>query len=381
MLITIASILAAFVVLVVVGAYLPAVPKIGILGPVVAGQWPLHLSMIIGGGLLLTTAAWKFGPHRTGRILTLAMGVASLGVASIIVQQVIYAHEHGAEISWHDVFTQMAYPATTPDNTSTYATLDGDALKVDIYLPADRIGHPTPAIVLAHSGGFHAVDFTKADLRGTARWLADHGIATFAIDYRLATATSPTWDKAPQDLVCALAWVNEHAAGYNIDPSAVSLGGMSAGGTLALNAAYRLQENTISSSCGTDTTPTGISRCVRIPGWTSMRCGNPTGSGHEMRPRCSPADHPTPCPTDIAKRHPRPTPDPGSCQPCSSSATETTAQPRTAWRTSPTDSDRDSNPVSIAVLPFADHTFDDAYGSITSQTSRYILNDFLHDAK
>ena len=31
----------------------------------------------------------------------------------------------------------------------------------------------------------------------------------------------------------------------------------------------------------------------------------------------------------------------------------------------------------VHVLPFAEHAFDDAYGSITSQTSRRILLDFL----
>ncbi|MGW2543386.1 hypothetical protein ACWC5I_21525, partial [Kitasatospora sp. NPDC001574] len=34
----------------------------------------------------------------------------------------------------------------------------------------------------------------------TGRWLADHGVAVFAVDYRLARPDRPTWDKAPQDL-------------------------------------------------------------------------------------------------------------------------------------------------------------------------------------
>ncbi|MFD0350498.1 hypothetical protein ACFQ0M_39715 [Kitasatospora aburaviensis] len=32
------------------------------------------------------------------------------------------------------------------------------------------------------------------------------------------------------------------------------------------------------------------------------------------------------------------------------------------------------------MLPFAEHAFDDAYGSLTSQTSRQILLDFLTTA-
>ncbi|MGI5193773.1 hypothetical protein ACQEVY_09045 [Streptomyces sp. CA-288835] len=33
--------------------------------------------------------------------------------------------------------------------------------------------------------------------------------------------------------------------------------------------------------------------------------------------------------------------------------------------------------TTVKELPFADHSFDDAYGSLTSQTSRQILLDFL----
>ncbi|MFF8612145.1 hypothetical protein [Streptomyces sp. NPDC015350] len=33
--------------------------------------------------------------------------------------------------------------------------------------------------------------------------------------------------------------------------------------------------------------------------------------------------------------------------------------------------------TTVEQLPFAEHAFDDAYGSLTSQTSRQILLDFL----
>jgi acetyl esterase/lipase len=293
------------------------------------------------------------------------------------MQQVTYAHRHDATISWHDVLTEMAYPATTPDSTSTYATVDGEPLDIDTYLPTKPNGRPTTAIVLAHSGGFHAVDFTKSDLRGTARWLADHGTATFAIDYRLAAPTSPTWNKAPQDLVCALAWVHEHATEYNVDPSAISLGGMSAGGALALTAAYRLHNNTITSSCGPTPAPPA-SVVAFYPAvdvnemWQNDRLGSRnaatlfTGGSPETVPdryrEASPSNHIRPglMPTllVVGDRDHSATPN---------TITAFGEQLR-----------HNGNTVTVNVLPYADHTFDDAYGSITSQTSRHILNSFLH---
>ncbi len=246
----VAAVLATFVSLIIVGAYFPSIPKLGIIGPVIAGQWPLHLMMIIGAALAVSATLWRFGPSRSGRAFTAASAASAIALAAIMAQQVVYAERQGTSLSWDEVFTEMAYPATAPDDTITYAVVDGEPLQVDAYLPSPRPAKPTSAIVLAHGGGFHAVDFTKTDLRGTARWLADHGIATFTIDYRLATSTSPTWDEAPQDVVCALAWVNHHASEFNIDSSAISIGGMSAGGALALTAAYRLNDHTIESSCG-----------------------------------------------------------------------------------------------------------------------------------
>ncbi len=105
-----------------------------------------------------------------------------------------------------------------------------------------------PAILLAHAGGFHTFD--KSDLRGTGRWLADHGVAAIAVDYSLAAPGRPTWRTAPQDLLSALRWAQNHAGKYGIDTSRISMGGMSAGGTLAMTTAYRLQNGTIRAAKG-----------------------------------------------------------------------------------------------------------------------------------
>ncbi|MFE3606923.1 alpha/beta hydrolase [Streptomyces goshikiensis] len=91
------------------------------------------------------------------------------------------------------MFSGLSYPDTAPDTTATYAGPDGRPLKADLYLPKKASGRSpgaAPAIVLAHSGGFHTFD--KSDLRGTGRWLADHGAAVVAVDYRLTSPGRPT---------------------------------------------------------------------------------------------------------------------------------------------------------------------------------------------
>ncbi|WP_079188821.1 alpha/beta hydrolase fold domain-containing protein [Streptomyces sp. CB02009] len=91
-----------------------------------------------------------------------------------------------------------------------------------------------------------------------------HGVATIAVDYTLATSGHPTWTTAPQDLLTALRWVQEHADAYGIDPSGILLGGMSAGGTLAMSTAYRLQNGMIRAAEGpTPEAPRATARSPR----------------------------------------------------------------------------------------------------------------------
>jgi acetyl esterase/lipase len=67
-------------------------------------------------------------------------------------------------------------------------------------------------------------------------WLADLGYVVFDVDYRLAPP--PRWRDAPGDVQAAVAWVRARAPQLGVDPERVALLGWSAGGHLALLAAY-----------------------------------------------------------------------------------------------------------------------------------------------
>jgi acetyl esterase/lipase len=370
-----ASVLAVFCTAVLLGAYVPGLPKIGLLGPVLAGQYPLHVVLIAGVGLLLALLARRSGLVRWGRVLT-AVTAACVAAALVILSvQVGSAARAGTDISWSSPITEPGYPAVSPDQTVTYARPGGAALDVDVYLPPAEARGGTPAIVLAHAGGFRTFD--KSDLRGTGRWLAEHGVAAFAVDYRLATASTPTWDEAPQDLVCALAWVQDDAARFGVDPARVSLGGMSAGGTLAMSAAYRLVDGTIGSSCGRNPAPPAsvvgfYPASDLVQNWEDDVLGTReaaewfTGGTPQQQPEryaeVSPISHVRPgLPPTLLVTGGR---DPSPARPAAVAA----------FGRALVDS---GNRAVVRVLPFAPHAFDDAYGSLTSQASRAILLDFL----
>ncbi|MFE6968503.1 alpha/beta hydrolase [Isoptericola sp. NPDC057653] len=373
-----ASVLAFLAVAIVLGAYVPAIPKIGVIGPVLGGQYPFHVALLAVLAATLAALAWAGGTVRWGRAVAVVGAAAAVGALAIGGVQLQAARSAGADVSWGEVAGGLGYPDVQPDTTATFARPDGEALDVDAYLPAGGAGEAAPAVVLAHAGGFHTFD--KGDLRGTGRWLADHGVAVFAVDYRLARADRPTWDKAPQDLASALAWVREHADEYGVDPAQVSLGGMSAGGTLALNAAYRLQEGTLATADGDAVGPPasviGFYPGTDVAGmWEDDVAG--TREAAELFTGGTPQDHPD------RYREVSPTAAVGP------------GLPRTLLVVG--DRDRSARPGTVTglgdalaaqgvdtrveVLPYAEHAFDDAYGSLTSQASRQILLDFLTDGE
>ncbi|MFD5546442.1 alpha/beta hydrolase [Streptomyces goshikiensis] len=373
----VASAVAFLVGAVVLGAYVPAVPKAGVIGPVLGGQYPLQVAVLALVGSALAWLAWRGGLVRWGRALTVVTALSAVGALVIGGVQLAAARQAGADVSFGEVFSRLSYPDTAPDATVTYASPDGGPLKADLYLPKKASGRSpgaAPAIVLAHSGGFHTFD--KSDLRGTGRWLADRGVAVVAVDYRLASPGRPTWDKAPQDLVSAVGWVQRNAARYGIDASRVSLGGTSAGGTLALNAAYRLRAGTISPGAGAPPLPVDLvvgfypgTDVARM--WEEDVAG--TREAAELFTGGTPRQYP--------ERYREVSPTTGI----------RAGLPRTLLVVG--DRDRSARPESVTgfgaalraegvdtvvkTLPFAEHAFDDAYGSLTAQTSRQILLDFL----
>lgn len=104
----------------------------------------------------------------------------------------------------------------------------GGTIAVRIYAP--RSDSPLPCHVYYHGGGFWAgsLDHFDALCRATAR---DANCAVAAVDYRLAPEHK--FPIAAEDSFAAFLWLREHARELNIDPSRISVGGVSAGGNLA----------------------------------------------------------------------------------------------------------------------------------------------------
>jgi acetyl esterase len=108
---------------------------------------------------------------------------------------------------------------------------------------AARLYRPTPEaaalVVYLHGGGWVIGDLETHD-RACRRLAATAGVAVLALDYRLAP--EHPWPCAVDDAVAVLRWIASRPADLEPAPTAVAIGGDSAGGTVATLACLRLRD-------------------------------------------------------------------------------------------------------------------------------------------
>src|SRR5258706_7586235 len=110
-----------------------------------------------------------------------------------------------------------------------YATHDGVALAGDYYVP--KAPGKYSVLVAVHGGGWSAG--TQAGYRFLGPYLAERGVALYAIAYRLSKPDQPSYPQAPQDVRAAVQVLEYKAADLKVDPDRVGLIGDSAGAQLA----------------------------------------------------------------------------------------------------------------------------------------------------
>lgn len=105
---------------------------------------------------------------------------------------------------------------------------DGVSTTMDAFTPASADG-PLPTVVWIHGGAW--ISGSKQDVDPYMRILAAEGYTTIAVNYTLGP--EGYYPKAVHQLNDALAYIDEHAAELNVDPTQIVLAGDSAGAQLA----------------------------------------------------------------------------------------------------------------------------------------------------
>ncbi|GAA0660753.1 acetyl esterase/lipase [Sphingomonas insulae] len=211
--------------------------------------------LLLGGaGLAIGWVAHRRHRSWVTRML-IGIALATVSCAGLIVGRfVALAHANGVAIDWVASLSNRHFSAdAAPDETHVYAAPDGEPLLLDIYRagPTAQIPRGTalsPVLVVVHGGGFTGGDrrISAANMRRYAR----SGWAVISIDYRLARPGRPTWNLAIADVHCALAWTVAHAPALRLDLNRVAMNGASAGGSLAIAAAYTADTAHADRRCG-----------------------------------------------------------------------------------------------------------------------------------
>jgi len=235
--------------LVLIGAHvfgLPLVSPIGSMVVSVFGPWLIVVPAAAGASAIWV---WRASHSRAALVLTI-MAIAATGWAVVpLARMMAECRDHGVPIKLLRAFGVRVLPGWRPDDDLVYGTWQDQPLHLIVYKPTRAIpAEPAPILVYIHGGGFVVGDRFESgtNLRG----LADRGWLVLSIDYTLSSVDRHLWDVTTSQVACAMVWTAANAARLGGDPARISLLGSSAGGNLAINAAYLANGGRLESSCG-----------------------------------------------------------------------------------------------------------------------------------
>lgn len=135
---------------------------------------------------------------------------------------------------------QDQMPLVTIQRDIPFYETSSRTLNLDLYVPsaAPAVGNRYPAVIAIHGGGWRNGD-KGGYFEPHHRYLAAQGYVVFDIQYRLTERDGVKWPTPLADVRAAIRFAKSHAEQYVIDPERIALYGRSAGGHLALSAAYR----------------------------------------------------------------------------------------------------------------------------------------------
>jgi acetyl esterase/lipase len=266
---------------------LPAPSKALALAAIVASE---RSAFIVGAGLVaLVLALFGLGAGNRaafGLATVLALVAIAIGLLPLFQARQL-ARSRGVSL---DYGRYLAARVDTEgpgqlDKTVTYATADRP-LVLEVYLPGQRPATPSRPLLVIHGGFWSAGQHGEAAL--ASRHLAELGFTVFDVDYRIAP--QPNWQSAVGDVKCAIGWIKSHPStpDWNVDPAKLALLGRSAGGHLALMAAYTAKESDLPPSCpAKDTTVEAVIALYAptdLP-WGYENPGNPRAADSPARLR------------------------------------------------------------------------------------------------
>lgn len=239
-------------------------------------EWSLWL-LLLGVVALLSCAIALWNRGSWGAWLGVALSLLTIGCALVPpVQALQVAARAGVQLSLSRYFLgELVAPTIAVQRDVEFARVGAHALKLDVYdpFPGSRLeigpDERLPAVIVVHGGSWSGG--TKGEFTVPHnRQLASERRVVFDITYRLAHADQ-RFPAQIADVKCAIGWVKRNAARYRVDPERIALLGRSAGGQLALLAAYTPNDPALPPSCAAP--DTSVRAVISLYGPTDLPWG------------------------------------------------------------------------------------------------------------
>jgi len=195
---------------------------------------------------LLCIPLWRARRRPVLRGVASGLVVIALVSSTVITGVMVKAaSDNGGSVNLAQALTLSSSPEG-PDEVTAYVTVDGEQQQARVFEPEGG-AEGAPVLMYIHGGAWYMGSAEGSDQ--IARSFASKGFYVVNIDYRLSDATDPTWDKAPADVACGLAWTGQQAAAAGADTDKLTVIGDSAGGHLAMLLGWSAAEGAAGSSC------------------------------------------------------------------------------------------------------------------------------------
>ncbi len=233
--------------LLVLGAFAPSIGYVGVFGSLALSLWTAWFILVP----LLAAAALCRCADGTTRALLIGLGLfTALGASIILSRFLSLAWANNVEVSVANAFGfSGSLDEVKPDEVVVYTHDQDEDLTLRIFRPSGPVPNGGwPVLMHIHGGGW--VEGSNEEQSADMRWFADQGWIVLSVGYSLSSETRHLWDRVHDQLGCAMAWTNANIASRGGNPERLALRGGSAGGNLAINAAYMANKGTLRSSCG-----------------------------------------------------------------------------------------------------------------------------------
>jgi acetyl esterase/lipase len=230
----------------VLGAYVPSIPYVGVAGSVAVPLWSGWFIVLPAIGAAMV---WRASRGNVRRVVITLATLAALGAGIVTYRLAALAHANGVQLTiGHPFGFTGSLTKVPPDEVTAYTHDLGEAPNAWIYRPKGQAGRGSPILLYVHGGGW--VSGSGGQRSADMRWFADHGWLVVSIDYSLSSAKRHLWNRVIDQIGCAMAWTSANAGARGGDASRMAMIGDSAGGNLVLNAAYQANTGKLRSTCG-----------------------------------------------------------------------------------------------------------------------------------